>query len=71
MATAQFHRMKMDPKDRTKITVLQSEISRWCHNCLKNVCPNVIVTKFLSAPLTVCPHCASVIQANGNGKAHA
>ncbi len=62
MSTAQFHRMKLDPTQRTPIQIVPSALHSRCLSCHRLVVPHIILTAFLSAPLSVCPHCRSVIQ---------
>ena len=53
----------------TPIQVIHSNVREFCYGCNRVVCVDVIITAFLSGPLTKCPRCSSVIQhTNGNGK---
>lgn len=70
MSTVLFHRMKLSAHERTPIQIIHSEKQTFCHGCNRTVRPDVIITAFLSLPLTKCPLCHSVLQnTNGNGNA--
>lgn len=62
MSTVIFHRMKLPTNERTVIQIISAAMKTFCHLCHKNVTPNVIISKFLSLPLSVCPICSGVIQ---------
>jgi len=54
--------MKLMPNERTEIRIIPAATCAFCHHCHKVVKPNVIVSAFLSLPLSICPWCSSVIQ---------
>jgi len=62
MSTTKNHQVWI--ADRTQIKIIVSIVSAYCYHCHKNVYPEVIVTAFLSMPLSVCPTCRTVIQGN-------
>jgi len=62
MSTAIFHQMKLPTNERTVIRIISAATKTFCHHCYKNVTPNVIISKFLSSPLSICSICSSVIQ---------
>ena len=66
MSTVLFHRMKLNPRERTQIKVIPAAVRKYCYRCHRLVTPNVIITAFLSLPLDICPRCSSKIQHNGN-----